>query len=547
MALMRPAAAGREGQRGQILALFALMLFVFVGMVAVVIDVSWLWASGLKVQRASDAAALAGVVHLPGNAAGAYQAAREEATKNGYTGGSGTTVSAQQDSTNARRLVVTINTQVETFFAKLFGINTFQISRTSKAEYALPVPMGSPQNYYGVMVMRTPGSTTTTQVVSSDGSTRLASQGFWGTAISQGADKIDGDPFLAKWDPVSPARNSEYAPADYHNYVVELAPNTVGGSVWIFDAPFCATDGRSGTGDRWLSNMQPVSTFYSLFDTNGTPADFSDDTALAGSGTLFRGVRAADSDLGASVYPLLGADECRAGTTSNSGDPRYWHNRWWPLASGLSAGAAGRTLRVHVTTTDSSSPGDQDATDAHNNFAIEARATVGLTPRVYGLGAMGAYFAVQGGGSSEFFMAQIDAVHAGKTMVIELWDPGDTNNLQGSLQILRPTPLGYQPATFLWRSDLASASNRASACNNQGSWSTTSVTTNSGGTNHFNGCWLTITIPLDATYDAPTPPTVPGPGWWKIRYNMSGLTSQTSNDLTAWRVSLVGSPVHLVP
>ena len=75
------------------------------------------------------------------------------------------------------------------------------------------------------------------------------------------------------------------------------------------------------------------------------------------------------------------------------------------------------------------------------------------------------------------------------------------------------------------------------------------MTTNTGGTSLYNGCWLTITIPLPANYSAPHPSndhvTTEG-GWWKIRYNMSGSTSSNSTDLTTWQVSLRGSPVHLV-
>ena len=46
--------------------IFALSAFVFVGMCAVVVDVAWYWANTLRVQRAADAAALAGAVLLPG-------------------------------------------------------------------------------------------------------------------------------------------------------------------------------------------------------------------------------------------------------------------------------------------------------------------------------------------------------------------------------------------------------------------------------------------------------------------------------------------------
>jgi hypothetical protein len=75
------------------------------------------------------------------------------------------------------------------------------------------------------------------------------------------------------------------------------------------------------------------------------------------------------------------------------------------------------------------------------------------------------------------------------------------------------------------------------------------VTTNTGGSSQFNGCWLTIEIPLPNTYSAPHPSSdsvTTETGWWKIRYTMGGSTSNFSTDLTTWKVSIRGSPVHLV-
>ena len=45
---------------------------------------------------------------------------------------------------------MTIQTQIGTFFMRVIGIESIGVARTSKAEFTLPVPMGSPQNYYGV-------------------------------------------------------------------------------------------------------------------------------------------------------------------------------------------------------------------------------------------------------------------------------------------------------------------------------------------------------------------------------------------------------------
>ena len=114
------------------------------------VDVSWYWVNSLRVQRAADAAALAGAVMLPNKQSQAYTLAYEEASKNGYPVGGGTIVTPVQDPDNDRRLVVTIQTQIGTFFMRVIGIESIGVARTSKAEFTLPVPMGSPQNYYGV-------------------------------------------------------------------------------------------------------------------------------------------------------------------------------------------------------------------------------------------------------------------------------------------------------------------------------------------------------------------------------------------------------------
>ena len=126
-------------------------MVLFVVLAAAVIDLSWFWTNNLRMQRAADAAALAGVIFLPGREDVAITAARVEATKNGYTNGAGGfTVTPVKDPTNSRRLKVNIRGPVGTFFARAVGITAWTASRDSKADFVLPVPMGSPENYYGV-------------------------------------------------------------------------------------------------------------------------------------------------------------------------------------------------------------------------------------------------------------------------------------------------------------------------------------------------------------------------------------------------------------
>src|ERR1019366_1835570 len=149
-----PTRPSRRRQNGQILVIFAGALIALSGIVAIVVDVSWYWANTLRVQRAADAAALAGAVYLPGNTANAYFYARAEATKNGYTAGGATVVTPLQDTANGgndpRQLDVTVSAPVGTFFMRVFVINTITATRTAKAIYVQPVPMGSPLATYGV-------------------------------------------------------------------------------------------------------------------------------------------------------------------------------------------------------------------------------------------------------------------------------------------------------------------------------------------------------------------------------------------------------------
>src|SRR3989442_838414 len=116
--------------RGQTLVIVALMLTLLFGFVGLVADVAWYELNLIRVQRAADAAALAGVVFLPSNLSGAVTAAKNEASKNGFMDGSaGVTISVAPDAVNDRILGVTVRAPVRTFFAQLFGVTAFSARR----------------------------------------------------------------------------------------------------------------------------------------------------------------------------------------------------------------------------------------------------------------------------------------------------------------------------------------------------------------------------------------------------------------------------------
>ena len=390
----------------------------------------------------------------------------------------------------------------------------------------------------------------------------LADQGAWAAVNSQGTDVVNGDAYGSQPNSGVPGNlNSLYAPTSYYDYAVEMPKGATNGKVWIFDPGFCATDGGAGqgVGDRWFSGTDGVSTFFDVYDTKNTDWDYTDDTWVAGqtgpAGNnnpkygLFRQLAASDTSLlGPANGGRTGIANCQRGNvpaSQSASNGNYWHLRWWPLATGLtgpSGDAATKIYRIRVTSTDPYS-NDQSTVQAENNFAIFATATGGL-PYVHGLGSMMVQTPLSGNSSSDLYLAQVRAVYAGKTLAIDLYDPGDMYDqdarvmLPATLYILDPSG---NNATFSYTATKWAGSGNA-ACNRNAGTDVNHVDTAVAGnsTGLFNGCWLQISIRLPSTY------TAPNDGWWKIRYVVQGNSSNNGVDVTTWKASLGGSPVHLI-
>ncbi len=115
--------------RGQVLIITSGVLVALIAAIGLVIDLGWYQVNALRVQRAADAAALAGVVFLPNQAISAYATARAEAVKNDYDDLDPIdVVTPIQDAGNPRRLNVTIQTQIDTFFIRVIGFNTLPVT-----------------------------------------------------------------------------------------------------------------------------------------------------------------------------------------------------------------------------------------------------------------------------------------------------------------------------------------------------------------------------------------------------------------------------------
>ena len=526
----------RRDERGQTLVVVALMLTALFGFVGLVMDIAWFEVNLIRVQRAADAAALAGVVYLPTNVSGASTAAINEATKNGYTNGAnGVVVTAAPDAVNDRILGVTASTPVRTFFARLFGLTTFTARRNARAEFILPVPMASPQDYLGIYRLCKGNGSSCVQIHAAPDANgvanpALASQGFWAAVITRGGNHGNGDAYSTFYDG-NPTTNPQFDLNGY-SYTVELPTGTSNGEVYIFDPAYCAVGKGSssgvylGTGDHWIADPtaghRAVTTTYKVWDTEGTPYTTDDDVLLSDTGNLFAAQDQVDKGTDYSGQGDYGAGY--NGSSSADCQSSVYHNQWYRLVTGLAAGM----YRVQVTTADIANAN----TNAENMFGIEVKSNVSGS-RVYGSTRMCIYNNLDGS-VALFYLAQIPAVHAGKTLEIKLFDPGDVTGT-ATLKILKPTSSQYVYSNFSF-----------TANGGTGPQSGTNVSSlqTANGSSLYNNAWVTITIALPSDYGVGglTPNGETEPAWWKIEYT---ITAQ-GNDTTTWEISVRGNPVHLI-
>ena len=528
------AAGGWRGDSGQSLVIIALMLTMLLGFTGLVIDVGWFEVNLVRVQRAADAAALAGVVYLPGSPSTGSTAAKAEATRNGYTDTvGGVTVTATPDPGNSKVMLTSVSAPVNTFFARLFGVSSFVATRRARAEFILPVPMGSPLDYWGIHVLcrdtdnNNASPSVCPRVASATGAGTLTSLGYWGAIEMRGTQRANGDAYSTYYNGGT-SLNTGFD-ANGYSYIVEVPAGSTGGAVWVYDPLFCATGAggttsparRLGVGDFWLGSNTAVTTEFKLWDMRGTPYSTSDDVVVATDGGIFSSMNYVDKS-----GPYNGNSDYGNGYNGSSSADcagNAYHNSWWRMANNLAPG----DYRLQVLT---SAGGNTQ--NAVNNFGLQVTTASGTGARVYGQTRMCVYNAISG--TSIFYLAQVEAAHAGKTLEIKLFDPGDIAST--SLRVKVPTATGYSDATFNFTSTGSSGGGPTSGNN------LTSLTTSTSSTNYYNNQWVTITVAIPTSYVAPTPPGEPGPGWWKIQY----VTTGSGQDVTTWEVNIRGNPVHLV-
>ena len=196
-------------ERGNVFVLVALLLVVLIGFTALVVDGGRLYVEKSMLQKAADAAALAGVQELPIDKAKAETKSKEVASKNDVTN---TTVEIPTDNMSIR---VTTSSDVNLTFARIFGKDNASVKATAKVKLnpitsvTGVIPIGIDMNAYDkwkncteiTLKLKNPGNSGNNENKYCNGSNNLGS-GNTGLIQFINSGKQDLDDEIANGVPV---------------------------------------------------------------------------------------------------------------------------------------------------------------------------------------------------------------------------------------------------------------------------------------------------------------------------------------------------------
>ncbi len=116
---MRPMAGRADGPNGQVAAIVALSIPVLLGVISLCADVGVFYVTWVQLQKAADAAALAGATYLPFDTADAITTADNYAMRNGMAAGEIVSTSVAPDDMS---MSITLSRVVPAYFARLVGL-----------------------------------------------------------------------------------------------------------------------------------------------------------------------------------------------------------------------------------------------------------------------------------------------------------------------------------------------------------------------------------------------------------------------------------------
>lgn len=489
-------------EAGAALPFVAVILVLLLGMAAFAIDLGWLYLNGARVQRAADSASLAGVIHLPSFPDKVTAQAVRGATANGYdigsvngkpVGGGGVDNLAWR-AVSDNRLEVTLSSSIPTFFMKIFGFESFEITRVSTAEYVKPVPMGSPSSCFGI-------GPSAAGSLGANGLGHCAgfTMNFWAAINGTLTAKEHGDPFAvscitADDSGCTGAVNPDERSIGYF-YGIDI-PSEMTGSITVklFDAAYYQRPTQqTETGDRdMLTNSADggVTTQYFLYAPDLTPLNPRDNLLNT---------------------PVCSTSPLPPETT----DGGTWMNVWRDLCTIPVPVPGIYVLNVRST----------GGTGGNNSYSIGIGGSANPHPQIFAIDDMSIY-TNDSGGSATVYLAEVDPVHKDKQLELRFYDPGE-NNADAWVEVKMPN--GDTP-NCSWTARDESGATTASGSG------TCRIKSTIGNTAQFNAQWLTAIIRIPNNYECTDD------CFWKMKLDMAN-----SHDRTTWTARIIGNPVHLTP
>jgi Flp pilus assembly protein TadG len=255
----------RRTEAGYVAILVALLAsVVFLGMAAMGVDTARWYVEAEQVQKAADAAALAGVTYMPNDFTNAATTAKTVAKRNGYDDTSRDVTITVAVGSKPSELKVTVSSRISNNFGGAIGLQSAVISRSAVADFTAPAPMGSPCNTFGNEPRGSTGSSAPGPVGTAlpsgtsftncpkDTSTGTSQPQFWGAVEGPETDKVQGDRYQAlrcnetgnagATFGCSGGKNSEYE-NEGNYFVVHVEPGAVNNNieVQIYDPAFVNT------------------------------------------------------------------------------------------------------------------------------------------------------------------------------------------------------------------------------------------------------------------------------------------------------------------
>jgi hypothetical protein len=490
-------AATNSGESGVTLPFVALLLLVLLGIAAFATDLAWFYLNASRIQRAADAGSLAGVVWMPSDFPQATVTANEITTTNGYVNGvDNAIVEVAPVAGKPSQLDVTITDTVPTFFLQVFGMSQQTIVRKARAEYVPPLPMGSPDNQFGnACDPLQPGCT--------------GQPNFWANIHGRYTDNELGDAYSSACTDHSGSPCGSFNPlwdeattAPGYLYGVERAGPGVPFSIEFTDVEFHNSSGGVTNGDHVRTG------------DNGCPSLGGDTNAGCGP-TMIVSLYAPDPD------PLDLTNNTLLCTANISPQPQVdpsvpYHWQQFGGCFTVNNPQAG----IYVVQVRVASVGPDP--DGLNRYSV--RSTPGS--RIYAIDNMSIYNNATSL-TTDFYLAEVSPIYAGKTFVVEMYDVGESND-PGELQVMDPSGSVWTgPCEVSWRDEVTDPWIPL------GTPPTCSETVNP---QEYHTDWLKFEVDLPPTYTCTS-------CWWKMNYDYAGVVQDT----TTWRAYILGNPIHLIP